>query len=81
MVTQFNLQMFVTTLLMCLHLMVLSNLCRTQLAKAYKTAAVLFEVLKAVNRDKAEEPPPEVKLSHVLWQCELVFLSTHAICI
>jgi hypothetical protein len=33
---------------------------RAALAKAYQTAAVLFDVLKAVNRDKTEEPPPEV---------------------
>lgn len=33
---------------------------RAQLAKAYQTASVLFEVLKAVNRDKTEEPPPEI---------------------
>jgi callose synthase len=33
---------------------------RAALAKAYQTAGVLFDVLKAVNRDKTEEPPPEV---------------------
>ncbi|KAH9558677.1 hypothetical protein CY35_06G019800 [Sphagnum magellanicum] len=33
---------------------------RAALAKAYQTAAVLFDVLKAVNRDKTEEPPPEI---------------------
>lgn len=42
-----------------------SFICSAQLTKAYQTANVLFEVLKAVNMTQSMEVDREVKLHHI----------------
>lgn len=44
-----------------------------QLAKAYQTAGILFEVLTAVNKSEQAEPPPEVSVHHQIYNNKAIF--------